>query len=436
MAKRLVVLITSLTVLVFIAGCTPVESEPVEPSKTETFKTEPATPEPNETEPVGFELVEVTPAPSGPNQIEPDKVEPVYIEPDEIVPEKACPERSQRVESLEPEPNDVELAGVEPEQPGIGPYDIVPAESEPNDVEPAGVEPEQPGVGPDDIVPAEPEPNEVEPANVEPNNVEPNEPKLRPTVSFHDKCAEVLKNFVDDEGMVDYSTLRRKRLDLKALLQEFDNIDPNEYRTWPKEDKIAFWLNAYNIQMLNIITENYPIESSRFLRLFPGWGPKSILHIKGIWRNYKFLVMDEEFTLAEIDKRFFRKEFDDPRIFFAISRASLSSPPLRNEPYYGYKLNEQLDDQARRFLSSPLAFRTDKEKGRVYLSSLFQSSSYGREFISKFAIDKKFKDQEPTTRAVLNFITNYVSDDKVSFLEVGKYSVKFMKYDWTINDGS
>ncbi len=146
--------------------------------------------------------------------------------------------------------------------------------------------------------------------------------------------------------------------------------------------------------------------------------------------------MDEEFTLSEIDKRFFRKEFDEPRIFFAISRASLSSPPLRNEPYYGGKLNEQLDDQVRRFLSSPLAFRTDREKRRVYLSSLFQSSSYGKEFISKFAIDKKFKDQEPTVRAVLNFITNYVSMDKVSFLEVGKYSVKFMKYDWTINDGS
>ncbi len=409
MAKRLVVLITSLMVLVFIAGCPPVESEPVESVKTETFKTEPAMPEPNETEPVGFELVEVTPAPSGPNQIEPDKVEPVYIEPDEITPEKARPERSRRVESIEPEPNDVELAGVEPEQPQVVSDEIVSAESEPDDVEPAGVEPD---------------------------NIEPNEPKLRQTVSFHDKCSEVLKNFVDDNGMVDYKTLRRKRLKLKALLQEFDNLDPNEYRTWPKEDKIAFWLNAYNIQMLNIITENYPIESSRFLRLYPGWGPNSILHIKGIWTNYKFLVMDEEFTLAEVDRRFFRKEFDDPRIFFAISRASLSSPPLRNEPYYGYKLNEQLDGQARRFLSSPLAFRTDREKQRVYLSSLFQSSSYGKEFISKFAIDKKFKDQEPATRAVLNFITNYVPRDKVSFLEVGKYSVKFMKYDWTINDGS
>ena len=277
----------------------------------------------------------------------------------------------------------------------------------------------------------EPGPNDVEPDQVEPNKVESS-----PAAAFHDKCAEVLKEFVDAQGMVDYKTLRRKRLELKALLQEFDNLDPSEYRTWPKEDKIAFWLNAYNIQMLNIITENYPIESSRFLRLFPGWGPNSILHIKGIWTNYKFLVMDEVFTLSEIDKRFFRKEFDDPRIFFAISKASLSSPPLRNEPYYGHKLNEQLDDQVKRFLSSPLAFRIEKEKQRVYLSSLFQSSSYGKEFLSKFSIDKKFKDQEPAIRAVLNFITNYVSDDKVSFLEVGNYSVKFMKYDWTINDGS
>ena len=292
------------------------------------------------------------------------------------------------------------------------------------------------GWPPVEAEPVEPEPNDVEPANVEPNDVEPNDVKIKPTVSFHDKCADVLKTFVDDKGMVDYKTLRRKRLNLRSLLREFDNLDPNEYNSWANEDKIAFWLNAYNIQMLKIITENYPIRSSRILRLYPGWGPKSILHIKGIWTNYKFLVMDEEFTLSEIDKRFFRKAFDDPRIFFAISSASLSSPPLRNEPYYGHKLNAQLDEQTRRFLSSPLAFRTDKEKQRVYLSSLFQSSSYGREFISKFAIDKKFKDQEPAIRAVLNFITNYVSRDKVSFLEVGKYSVKFMKYDWTINDGS
>ena len=395
MAKRLVVLIASLMVVVFIAGCPAIESEP---------------------EPIADFRLTIDDLKS---EIENQKSEIEFVEPEPIADfrlpiddlKSKIENQKSEIEFVEPEPiTDFRLT-----------IDDLKSEIENQKSEIEFVEPES---------------NDVEPARVEPNNIELSDLKLKPIVSFHDKCTEVLKNNVDDKGMVDYKTLRRKRLQLKALLREFDNLDPNEYRTWPKEDKIAFWLNAYNIQMLKIITDNYPIKSSRILRLYPGWGPNSILHIKGIWTNYKFLVMDEEFTLSEIDRRFFRKEFDDPRIFFAISRASLSGPPLRNGPYYGYKLNEQLDDQARRFLSGPLAFRTDREKQRVYLSSLFQSSSYGKEFISKFAIDKKFKDQEPAIRAVLNFITNYVPGYKVSFLEVGKYSVKFMKYDWTINDGS
>ncbi len=276
---------------------------------------------------------------------------------------------------------------------------------------------------------AEPQTNRAE-------DVEPDKVECASAAAFHDKCAGVLKEFVNAQGMVDYKTLRRKRLDLKDLLDEFDNLDPNEYSSWSKADKTAFWINAYNIQMLRIITDNYPIKSSRFLRILPGWGPKSILHIKGIWTDYKFLVMDEEFTLAEVEKRFFRKEFADPRIFFALSRASLSGPPLRREPYYGKKLSKQLDDQVKRFLSGPHAFRIDKANQKVYLSALFQKTEYGREFIEKYGIDRKFKDQQPATRAVLNFITNYVSERDVSFLEVGNYSVQYIRYDWTINDGS
>ncbi len=286
----------------------------------------------------------------------------------------------------------------------------------------------------------EPEQPKIEIVEPEPVVSEPNEMPIIERIDiaafFHDKFSDVLNNFVDDKGMVDYKKLRRQRLKLKALIREFDSLNPDEYKSWTKENKIAFWLNAYNIQMLKIITDNYPIQSSRILRLYPGWGPNSILHIKGIWSEYKFLVMDEEFTLSEIDKRILRKEFDDPRIFFALFRGSLSGPPLRNEPYYGHRLNEQLDDQVRKFLSGPLAFKVDPEKKTVYLSSLFQISSYGREFLAKFAIDKKFKDHDPNTRAVLNFITNYVSPDVVSFLELGRYSIKYMKYDWTINDGS
>ncbi|MGB2864630.1 MAG: DUF547 domain-containing protein [Sedimentisphaerales bacterium] len=308
-------------------------------------------------------------------------------------------------------------------------------------VEPKSVEPDR--VERDKTVPfqAEPEPKEVDPAGFEPNSVEPvkaepDELQTVPAASFHDKCADILKEFVNDKGMVDYKGLRRKRLEQRALLQEFNKLDPAEYEFWTNEDKIAFWINAYNLQKLRVVTDNYPIQpSSRILTIFYR-GTNNIRHIEGKITEYKFLVMDEEFTFATIEKRFFRSEFNDPRIFFAISSTCLSSPPLRNEPYYGHSLSEQLDEQTKRFLSSPLAFSIDREKRKVYLSALFQSSWYGKEFIKKFAIDRKFKDQPVETRAVLNFITNYISKENVTFLETGNYTIKYMTYDWTINDGS
>jgi len=376
MGKCIVVFITLVTISVFIAGCTSAPAASLLRSKTAGAEIEP-----NETSPVEHE----------PNAAESHKVEPNQVGPIGAEPNVPAP--------VVPEPNNVQTPVIEPNK----------------------------------VEPTKHEPNAVDANNIKPTP-EPNQPKPQPTVSFHDKCADILKNYVDDKGMVNYRALRRKRPELKNLLDEFAHLDPNEYRRWPKEDKIAFWINAYNIQMLKIITDNYPIQGSRLLN--PFYGPNSIRHIKGIWSDYKFIVMDEEFTLAEVNRRFFCKEFGEPRVFFAISHASLSSPPLRNEPYYGHKLHQQLEDQIKRFLSNPQFFRTDKENKKVYLSAILHPTWNGKEFVSKFGTDKKFKDQEPETRAVFNFITNYLSKRDVDFLEVENYSVKYIKYNWTLNDSS
>lgn len=272
----------------------------------------------------------------------------------------------------------------------------------------------------------------AEPETVGPVKTEPDDSQRRSATPFHDKCVGVLRTFVNARGMVDYKRLRPERYELGLLLEELGRIDPSEYRSWSKEDKIAFWINTYNLQKLKVVVDNYPITaSSQILAAY--WGPLNIRHIEGRIAAHRFLVVDEQFTFAEIERRFFRGQFDDPRVFFALTSASLSSPPLRDEPYYGHRLNEQLDDQVRRFLSSPLAFRIEREEAIVYLSAMFEVSSYGREFVEKFGTDKKFKDHPPTTRAALNFITNYISQKDVSFLELGEYSVKYMKHDWTIN---
>jgi hypothetical protein len=276
--------------------------------------------------------------------------------------------------------------------------------------------------------PAEPEFNgPLEAGESDPADIEP--------VSFHDKCAGVLKAFVDARGMVDYERLRRQTDQLGTLLEEFSKLDRRQYSFWPKADKTAFWINAYNLQKLKVVVDNYPVTpSSRVLAVY--WGPNNIRHIEGKIGGHRFLVMGEQFTFAQIEKRFFRDQFDDPRVCFALTSASLSSPPLRNEPYYGRRLDEQLDDQVRRFLSNRLAFAIDREQRMVRLSAVFELSSWGGEFIEKFATDKKFKGHPAPTRAALNFISNYISESEVSFLEVEDYSVKYMKHDWTINDGS
>ena len=247
-----------------------------------------------------------------------------------------------------------------------------------------------------------------------------------------DQTTAFLKKYVTKDGMVDYKALSHKKMEMAKLLEQFRKLDRNEYNSWSKDDELAFWINGYNLNFIKIIVDNYPIESNRMLRLF--WPPNSIRHIKGIWDEHKFIIMNEEFTLQEVDRRFLQKEFDEPLAFFAISYASVSGPPLRNEAYRGQNLLSQFDDQVKKFLAGQNGFKIDRENQKVYLSSILSSTWYGNQFIAKYGTDLKFKQQEPAVRAILNFLTKYISPQDVDYLETGNYTVEFLRYDWTLND--
>ncbi len=245
---------------------------------------------------------------------------------------------------------------------------------------------------------------------------------------------EILKACAREDGRVDYGALRRRRLDLKPLLMKLGDLDPNVYQRWPRDEKLAFWINAYNAKMLDIIARNYPIQSSWWLRLT--WPPDDIRHIRGIWTDFKLLVMDEEFTLSDVERRLFQKTFADPRVYLALTYASRSSPSLRRQPYHGPDLDRQLDEQVRQFLTSPQGLQIDRRGMVVRLSALFKPTWRGAEFVNRYGTDKKFKTCDPETRAVLNFITGYLPREDVYFLEVENYTVEYMNFDWRLNDTS
>ncbi|MBN2128664.1 MAG: DUF547 domain-containing protein [Sedimentisphaerales bacterium] len=412
MARRSLAICVILGCLALLIGCagtagpqdaSPALVAPVEPNAVALAEPAPAVPEPND--------VEANPGP-GPQDAN-DAPEPNDVDVAAVVAEAAAPTAQitepNVVEIAEPNAPEIDIAGISeaaPPQAAVEPNDAV--ADEPN--EPAVVE-------------IEPEKQEV---------VAPGQAAALP--AFVEEYTGILQDYVRPNGRVDYSTLRRRRLQLKQLLMQLDELDPEVYAGWPQEAKLAFWINAYNLKMLETITRNYPIESSWWLRLT--WPPSDIRHIKGIWTDYKFIVMDEEFTLTAVERRFFRKAFDDPRAYLAVTYATRSSPRLRRGPYLGADLDEQLDEQVSGFLSDPKGFRIDRAKKTVSLSALFKPNWRGREFVARYATDKKFKDRPPETRAVLNFITKYLAREDVYFLETENYTLEYMNFDWRINDTS
>jgi hypothetical protein len=257
----------------------------------------------------------------------------------------------------------------------------------------------------------------------EPNNI---------ANSFNNKFESILAIYVDDKGKVDYAKLRRMRLILTPLLQELDTLDAKEYDTWPKPEKIAFWINTYNVCTLKVIADNYPIKASVYKTLF--YPANSIMQIDRAWTDYKFSVMGVAYNLSEIEQRILLNQFDEQRVAFALSYASGWSPRLRNKPYYGERLDQQLDQQVREFIASGKGFRIDKDSDTVYLSIVFSATRFPTGFVEKRGSDSRFNDERPEIRALLNFISAYLDRADIDYLSGKKYSVNYIRPDWVLND--
>ncbi|MHC4171069.1 MAG: DUF547 domain-containing protein [Planctomycetota bacterium] len=240
----------------------------------------------------------------------------------------------------------------------------------------------------------------------------------------------VLKTFVNEKAMVDYRKLKARRRQLDAFVAAMGKLPRETYGKWSDEDKIAFWLNAYNGLTLEAIIDNYPIKSSFFRSRV--WPKNSIRQIPGVWKKLKFTVMGSNVTLWQIEHDILRKEFDEPRIHMAMVCAAMGCPPLRGEPYEGDKLDEQLDDQTRRFLGDSAKFKIDSRKATVHLSEIFKW--FADDFVKKHSPKRNIGSHDKKMSAVLNFIAPYLTDAQKDYVLAGKYKIKYVDYDWSLNE--
>jgi hypothetical protein len=137
-------------------------------------------------------------------------------------------------------------------------------------------------------------------------------------------------------------------------------------------------------------------------------------------------------TLDHMEHHILRKQFNEPRIHAALVCAALGCPPLRNVPFEGQVLNRQLDEQMKRFLSDPQKFRVERKAGVVWLSPIFKW--FGDDFLRKHGTDSQFTRQSAAIGAVLHAVIPHVHSEHAEYLRSETYSVKFLDYDWTLNE--
>lgn len=249
-------------------------------------------------------------------------------------------------------------------------------------------------------------------------------------VTAEDAYRTVLSERVNDKGLVDYRALKADRRDLDRYVSSLAGLDPKSYEAWKDGEKIAFWINAYNALTLKAIVDHYPIKKGGLVSglRFP---ESSIRQIPGVWDELSHPIMGKPMTLDQIEHEILRKQFDEPRIHMALVCAAMGCPPLRNEPYWGDRLDEQLTDQTRKLFSDSRQFRIDRKDGTVYLSSIFKW--FGEDFARKYSTNG-LQQVGANLRPVVNFASRHAGPADAEYLKTREYSVAFLDYDWSLNE--
>ena len=218
----------------------------------------------------------------------------------------------------------------------------------------------------------------------------------------HETWNELLAKNVDSVGHVNYQGFIDEKEKFHTYLCALEQEAPKD--DWTEDEKLAYWINAYNAYTVELIIDNYPVESIKDLG-------GSLFKINTSW-DIKFIHIEgEEYDLNNIEHGIIRKDFSEPRIHFAVNCASVSCPKLRNEAYVGSKLDAQLDDQIRSFLNDPTKNLIGTETAK--LSKIFKW--FTGDFTNSMSIE-----------AYINQYTDVkITDDT---------EIDYFDYDWNLNE--
>ena len=157
------------------------------------------------------------------------------------------------------------------------------------------------------------------------------------------------------EGNIKYDALKNDRSKLKALT---DFIASTPLKTIDKYKRKAYFINIYNLLVINGVLDKYPIPTVR--------------DTDGFFKTNKHKVGKEMMTLDHLEYKVIFKEFSDPRLHFVLVCAAQGCPPIASFAYTPGYLTDEINKQCQISLDNPKFLYLEDKKEQIQLSPIFK----------------------------------------------------------------
>jgi len=210
------------------------------------------------------------------------------------------------------------------------------------------------------------------------------------------------------ESFEDNEDAKRVLTDIRNALEQLPSTVPLE--RFSRDEQLAYWLNLYNVTILNEVVRNYPTRDLEALLT----GEDSILSKKLL------TVSGIPLSLNDIQFTILKQNYDgDPLVLYGLYQGIIGGPNIRKKAFTSGTVYRDLEANAREFINSNRGTNRVSNKYKLHkVSSLYaRSSSYFPNF------------NEDLTRHLLSFIEGTEQESVKA-----KKRLKPIIDDWTVTD--
>ncbi|MFK7838722.1 MAG: DUF547 domain-containing protein [Bdellovibrionales bacterium] len=229
----------------------------------------------------------------------------------------------------------------------------------------------------------------------------------------HTQWDNFLKTYTakDDQGVVRVNYANVSDTDHSTLKSYITTLSTLETSNLSKDAQLSYWTNLYNATTVNVILENYPVNSIRDIK-------DGLLDL-GPWDDKRLTLNGRPTSLHDIEHGIIRPLWNDtPEIHYILNCAAAGCPNLAQQAYTAQNVKQLMQQAAISFINDPLRGIIVQDDGRIIISKIY--SWYQDDFGGS---------QSTITQHLKTY-----ANPKLKNSLAQKKSFDGLTYDWRIND--